>query len=287
MIEFIESHRGKPICQTFKDLAARTWNYLAEGARIGMPPGEETLTDENLMAILALHASQVAIWRFTKHRESQVGADWEWWFGNPTNGWFGMRVQAKKLDLKQFSSYYGVDHPDHTNQQIDALIRESQSAGLFPAYCLYNTHLSPRLPEWGCSITSAVAMRSALGQPQARRSHAVAFKDIEKYLFPWHRLVCHPETGHPDGGGFPDLVRNSILPGLPSSLQGEVPETHPELPDYARKLVGEVTASLENKMIPAVDTMELEFPTQYLVVVSDQPIFPRFIIDEMKPFREK
>jgi len=71
------------------------------------------------------------------------------------------------------------------------------------------------------------------------------------------------------------------------TLQGEVPETHPELPDYARKLVGEVTASLENKMIPAVDTMELEFPTQYLVVVSDQPIFPRFIIDEMKPFREK
>ena len=72
MIEFIESHRGKPICQTFKDLAARTWNYLDEGVKIGMPPGEETLTDENLMAILALYSSQVAIWRFTKHRESQV-----------------------------------------------------------------------------------------------------------------------------------------------------------------------------------------------------------------------
>ncbi len=286
MIEFIESHRGKPICQTFKDLAARTWNYLAEGTRIGMPPGEETLTDENLMAILALHSSQVAIWRFSKYRESQTGADWEWWLGNPADGWFGMRVQAKKLELKQFSSYSGVDHPDHTNQQIDCLIRESQNAGLFPAYCLYNTGLSPRLPEWGCSMTSAQVMRSALQQPQARRSHSVAFADIEKYLFPWHRLVCHPEIRGPDRGDFPDKVRNAIMPGLPLNGRDEVPGVHPDLPDYARKLVVEVTSSLENKAIPAVDSVELKVPVKYLVVVSNQPIFPRFIIDEMRPFKE-
>lgn len=284
MIEFIESHRGKPICQTFKDLAARTWNYLAEGTRIGMPPGEETLTDENLMAILALHASQVAIWRFSKRHESQVGADWEWWLGNPSNGWFGMRVQAKKLDLKQFSSYSGVDHPDHTNQQLDSLIRESQKAGLFPAYCLYNTHLPHRLPVYGCSITSAQVMGSVSQQPQARRSHSVAFKDIERYLFPWHQLVCHPETSVSDSGGFPNNVRNSIIESLPLNGYDEVPEVHPDLPDYARKLVAEVTSSSKSRMPPTVDIFDLEFPYKYLIVVSNQPIFPRYNIDERNNF---
>ena len=286
MIEFIESHRGKPICQTFKDLAARTWNYLAEGARIGMAPGEETLTDENLMAILALHSSQVAVWRFTKWKESQTGADWEWWFGNPTNGWFGMRVQAKKIDLKQFSSYTGVDHPEHTNHQIDCLIQESQKAGLFPGYCLYNTQLTGRLPEWGCSMTSAHVMRNALRKPAARRSHSVEFKNIERYLFPWHRLVCHPEINGLDGGGFPDQVRHAVLPGLPSNRHEEVPGVRSDLPDYASRLVTEVTSSLKDKIIPGVDQLGFELPVKYLVVVSDQPIFPRFIIEESRPNKE-
>lgn len=286
MIEFIATHRGRPICQTFKDLAARTWDYLDEGARIGMPPGEETLTDENLMAILALYPSQVAIWRMSKKRESQLGADWEWWFGNPADGWFGMRVQAKKIDLKLFTCYSGVDHPNHTCQQIDCLIRESQAAGLFPAYCLYNTRLAPRLSEWGCGITSAHVMLGALKQPQAKKSHTVAFRDIERYMFPWHKLVCHPERGDTGGGGFPRAVRSAVLPGLPQNDRESVPGTHSELPDYARKLVAVVTDSLENKMVPTVDPVDVELPAHYLVVVSDQPIFPRFLLDEERPMRE-
>jgi hypothetical protein len=285
MIEFIASHRGGPICQTFKDLAARTWNYLDEGVRIGMAPGEETLTDENLMAILALHSNQVAIWRFNKRRESVVGADWEWWLGNPANGWFGMRVQAKKLDLKQFSTYSGVDHPNNTCEQIENLINESKAAGIYPAYCLYNTRLSPRLPEWGCSITSAQVMRTALQQPQARRSHTVAVKDIEKYLFPWHRLVCHPERGSSEGGGFPDLVRNSVLPGLSPDSRRDLPSLHDELPDYARKLVADVASSFEDKTVPSVDSIDLDLPVKYLMVVSDQPIFPRLPSEEIEPLR--
>jgi hypothetical protein len=286
MIEFIASHRGGPICQTFKDLAARTWGYLDEGVRIGMAPGEETLTDDNLMAILALHSNQVAIKRFNKRQESKIGADWEWWFGNPANGWFGMRVQAKKLDLKQFSTYSGIDHPNNTCEQIENLIQESKAAGIFPAYCLYNTRLSPRLPEWGCSITSAQAMRNALRQPQARRSHTVAFKDIEKYLFPWHRLVCHPETNPPKSGGFPDFVRSSVLQGLSPDLHEDIPRPHGELPDYAKKVVVDVASAFEDKMVSTADSPDLDLPVKYLVVVSDQSIFPRSISEEIKPLRE-
>ena len=255
MIEFINAHRISTICQTFKDLATRTWEYLDEGVKIRMPPGEETLTDENLFAISAIHSKHITVWRFTKAIESKTGADWEWWFGNKTNGWFGMRVQAKRINLTKFSYYSGVDH--NKNKQIDDLIRESQKAGRFPAYCLYNTQISHKSPEFGCSIVSAQVMHRALLQSQSQGSNNVQLSDIKQNLFPWHDLVCPRGTVGTPNSGFPDQVRNSVLSNLPADEFGDISGVHSSLPDEIMNLLYIRTSLLKYNEFLSTDNDEL------------------------------
>src|SRR4051812_22530357 len=86
------------LCATFAQQAVRSWEFLAEGAAYKLLPGEETLTDLNLIEVKRAVSALIYTEKFTRYREGrETAADWEWWIAD-TQGWLGLRIQAKKLD---------------------------------------------------------------------------------------------------------------------------------------------------------------------------------------------
>jgi hypothetical protein len=47
------------LCQTLSDRAVATWQQLDWGHRFGLLPGEETITDNNLLEIQLRHQAYV------------------------------------------------------------------------------------------------------------------------------------------------------------------------------------------------------------------------------------
>lgn len=47
------------ICQTFRNLSQTTWAFLDKARGVGHQPLEETVTDNNVIEIKALHPGEV------------------------------------------------------------------------------------------------------------------------------------------------------------------------------------------------------------------------------------
>lgn len=108
--------------------------------------------------------------RFNQNEERQVGADWEWLIGSDVSGWFGLRIQAKRADDRQ---YRQLGHPGlgTDDYQYDTLIQscaDASAAGMkfkfFPHYLFFNgLEAWPVNADWsGCPN----------GAPLDRCSHA-------------------------------------------------------------------------------------------------------------------
>ncbi|MGY2058153.1 DUF6615 family protein [Nocardia gipuzkoensis] len=117
-------------------LAVRTWRNYRDGHLLGLTPGEESVTDANL---LDLHRQfpQLGIRRLTKAAEKRIGADWEWWIGSGADRWLCIRVQAKRINKTGYPTlnHEGLDDDDH---QYDTLIKSCTDTYTFPYHVFYN-----------------------------------------------------------------------------------------------------------------------------------------------------
>jgi hypothetical protein len=186
----VSSHLN--LCWTFVDCAVRTWHYIYTGAAIGLVPGEETLTDLNLLEIQARHPRLVKVWKFSRYREArQSGAEWEWWIGSRSR-WVGMRVQAKIVKPTTTPAQLAKGLQYKGGRQLRLLLTSSRRDGLFPLYCFYNarsqwvtgrcTRCLPFPQVFGCAIASATKIKSALDAKQPAH--------ILDACRPWSCLVC-------------------------------------------------------------------------------------------------
>ena len=265
---YVNYHRSNTLCQTFHDLAQETWSTLYQSFLVGMTVGEETITDNNLFTIQSLHPDKVAIIKFSKAKETVIGADWEWWLGNPSDGWIKMRIQAKKIIPKRLA-YKGVDHPNGTKQQINNLISKANSDGFIPAYCLYNTNLSPRTPMWGCAIADADSMLAVL--KASGKSCIVDFAKIQSSAFPWEKLVCEKDTKV----SFPKGVQNQFADIIPTNRRGLISDAFSrELPEHLNKML-EPFFTGKTEFIETAGDFVSEPTSKYLAVISNQSIFER------------
>jgi hypothetical protein len=117
--------------------AARTWDFLAEGASYKILPGEETLTDINLIELKRTLPPLIYTEKFTRYREGRdTAADWEWWIGD-RDTWLGLRVQAKRLD--PYTQRYELFAGDRRKalKQGDQFMEAALSGTerLYPVYC--------------------------------------------------------------------------------------------------------------------------------------------------------
>jgi len=164
-------------------LARLTWREMRHGHLTRLYLGEESITDYRLLQLKYLCPSLIDIRKHTKQREEPLtGADWEWWIGDYVNGWFGFRVQAKRMN-NQLTSYGTL-----LLNQCQTLIFATPNY-MFPLYCFYNSapynpHVRPPLLR-GCTVADATRVRTTFNPPAGTQYAAIY--GISR---PWHEFVC-------------------------------------------------------------------------------------------------
>jgi hypothetical protein len=249
-----------PVCRAFVFAASQTWSELRDFDELG----EDSITDYRLLQLKRMCPNEVKVIKFNRIKESTNGADWEWWFGSRSE-WFGMRVQAKRLDIDSLE----YKHLDHTIGktgvlQVDRLIADASSRDLYPMYCFYNYWQTGKYNSkwpcgtfaqkhelWGASIADAHAIQKKVN------SRSKKLQDIEPISFPLMCLACC--RGH----------AGTHRPTLPWRARG-----------IARVLSGNPDLALVPKLPPYIiqnaDTQTLDVPQAPLdldgiLVVEENP----------------
>lgn len=177
-----------------------------------MQLGEETFTDLNMLDLITNHPHEIRTSIFNKPQEREKGGDWEWWFTGPSRKWFGIRVQAKVIDIRTDTFRHLHYKPRGSRKhQVDILIESCFTSSIHqqpvPMYCFY-THWSTQGAAsnsgnsgcadelFGCSLASALSVRGLRGR--GRRTHRNGLTDLRPFMFPWHQLVCDSRIGNVD-----------------------------------------------------------------------------------------
>lgn len=225
---------------------------------------EETVTDLLLVDLARRLGNHVVIKKFSKHAESDTGADWVWWFGSRTSGWFGMRVQAKRMDPTTHDYPY-LDHMIRStgNKQIDVLISSARSQGLFPGYIFYNAFVqnvpTPRL-NWNCDCHSVhqkhlgCVLVSAEVVKRQKSLSRFSVKDAARLGKPLHCIDCNV---HMDGGphSLAEKSRNYAVT-LRRFTHDIDSDDDRDVPPVARHLPSEYEALLD--LTSTIDSDELQ-----------------------------
>lgn len=190
--------RGKTtICDDFINQSIKTWENLKLSIQTGINLSEESITDFNLLELQSKHPYEIRTQKFSRLRESKVGADWEWWLGSQ-GIWLGLRIQAKKLNFMTLS-YSELDKKNKYGQQIDLLIRcaFNNTPKLVPLYVFYNYwDVSVFDPPWLCGTYSKCLSMLGCGLTYAEyikkilNNGSKSLKDISQVMYPWSCLVC-------------------------------------------------------------------------------------------------
>jgi hypothetical protein len=195
--------------------AARTWRLLVAGDSRGIRLREDTITETNLLS-LDLNHPYLHVHRFNQSEEKASGGDWQWYIGSDRAGWFGLRIQAKRMDDR---SYKMLDHPGELEDeyQFDTLIRSADDdrrrTGLktFPYYVFFNGwsdgwpsgapwNICPnRVGAGNCSHADVLDFGCAASPARAVRAIYLALgrhrKRVEPHLalsMPWSWLFGQP-----------------------------------------------------------------------------------------------
>lgn len=182
------------ICETFKKIARQTWDKIDDARQVNFQLKEETLTDINLLELKIRHPTEIFTYEFTKHQEGHNGADWEWWFTDNLK-WIGFRVQAKIINITSDEFEHLHYQNSSSSPQSEKLIlqAENDSVPRIPLYCFYlstekldNIQIETSLLKYfGCSLMSAYQVRTL------RKSKVRHISQLQQYILPWHKLVCH------------------------------------------------------------------------------------------------
>lgn len=197
------------LCDTFRSQAFWTWGKLSKARLIKCQLGEESITDMNLLEIRSRHPKEITVQTFTKPKEAETGADWEWWLTGNSRKWLGFRIQAKIIEFSS-DKFPHLHYRNRRNKkasfQSDALIKSSldNTVKRIPLYCLYShwngTSLQLSVLEsilrpytcflsvresFGCSLVSAFIVRRL-----RFCSDSNSLPSLFKFMLPWHCLVC-------------------------------------------------------------------------------------------------
>ena len=236
------------LCSTFEKESCRIWCDYGAAYRSGIVVGEETISDIFLWNIQKAHPQNVTTFPINKMEEGKIGADWEWWLTDE-NLWFGLLIQAKRLDPKSHK-YRNIRHQSRTskNMQIDLLIQTARRKRIDPLYFFYNYAVAPKISRvWNCF--QVLGLQSQLGCMMAHASvvkqqlgrGGAGFSKFSKISLPVRCLVCCPSLS---GTGQPLPNRASEVVKRLKSFAGDIETSEiangnlrPEPPPYVQQLM--------------------------------------------------
>lgn len=230
------------LCDTFRHQAFWTWDSLSKARSASTLLGEESLTDFNLLEIRTRHPREVATITFTKPKEAETGADWEWWFTGRSRKWLGFRIQAKVLDLRSDKFEHLHYKTPSRRYQTDLLCERAKQhlPRKIPLYCLYVHWLQmSSIPPWrcptfpfaqelfGCSLVDAQHVIRL--QPNKTK-----LQELFPFMIPWHCLVCCEGYG---SGDLPERALNFWRERVAGEALPPEVELVSEPPRYVRQVL--------------------------------------------------
>ncbi len=256
------------LCDTFRKLSFETWYKLYSAKTVDMQLGEETITDINLLELKLKHGNEIITKTFTKPKESNTGADWEWWLTGKSKKWLGIRIQAKILNHKtnkyEHLHYYKNNKQKTKKYQSDRLVKSSMSDSIkrIPLYCLYsywdNLNYNVKwkcgsypevIDSYGCSFISAYDV------VKLRQGNKCNLSDVLDYMIPWHCIICCKGFG---GDDLPSRALNTIMELTKISSIVENPKNKPkfklydEPPEYVKLLLSNDLTELTDEHLRTI-----------------------------------
>lgn len=238
----------RALCESFMMLEAGTWHSMAQSAELSLSLGEESITDFVLLFLRSRHRNTVFVRKFNRRQERKSGADWEWWFTDGTR-WFGMLVQAKRLNPVQLT-YDHLFHGGKSNhaRQANSIIGSAGAAipHLYPAYCFYNWVPTLSANAQACQCRDGAhllgfTIADAYGIKRLILDGTNQYTHVARVARPVHCLVCCPNHAS-DSVADSAHAKVNDLRGLGEigRIQTErVPEPVGDPPEYVRGVVGQ------------------------------------------------
>jgi hypothetical protein len=254
----------RPLRRLLAYITRATTRQSEHAIQLGLAFSEETITDLLLLELKRAMGGRLQVHKFSKREESVTGADWVWWLGG-RNGWFGMRVQAKRLDHDSLIyEHLGYRAKKKTHRQIDLLISAAAKDGIFPAYCFYNAFkIGTSLPAlaWNCGCHTE--NRQHLGVMLAAAEEVVTrpkfpkcrVTEVSKIGKPLHCIDCDISYQSPTET-LAEKARNlaielrSLHWTFDSAPEEQVPEIVSELPVRYEVLLSRAMGTYRDDISP-------------------------------------
>lgn len=242
----------------YEQLAAGTWQRLAQASHFNVRLGEETLTDLLVLewALGALSSSApIQLYQPTKSEEAVRGTDIEMRVHVGYGFAVVAAIQAKKLNRStaRYDSLNALTGSTKS-RQIDVLEAYARQTHATPLYLLYN-HVTvfhgPSVwhcgfpldpPQLGCTVVPPARIREVLARPRGRRTfrHIHSFPDA----MPWRCIECprglNPTSPCIQGAGR-SVERFNVLTESVAAREGAWPRWLWERPSGTRLSEGDLT----------------------------------------------
>ncbi len=178
------------------------WALLKKSKNYKSRIGEETITELFQLFLSSMfHSNQILIKSFSKHQESQNGADWDWWFISDSNKkYLGIRIQAKVIS-PDTEEYKVLHYISGKQPQALKLKRSSVKDSMVPLYALYTywDH-TPKLRYTGEKKEyfgiSLVALDNILKLKKNKpwQGEKETLQRVSMYLVPLYKLLNKSNT---------------------------------------------------------------------------------------------
>lgn len=234
-----EGQRG--LCGLLHSLARETWSTLARSHEHGLQPGEETLTDQLLLAIAeAAHRidiPQLRVKAHSKYDEGLHGGDWDLWVVQDVLG-VGMRFQAKVCETAtQRFKHLHYESGAAKTSQAEKLVQEAHAAGMIPLFLLYQAwtvpHPSPHVATVGTFAHGCSLLTPRWVLDNVPPGSGKNLSDVAPREYPWEMMFCGLEPG----ASVPDGLVARLRQAEPSDAQG--PTDPQEVPEEVARLLND------------------------------------------------
>ncbi len=174
--------------------AGRVWMRLRASLDVNYSTWEETITDVLLVDTHLADRQHFLMDKFSRHRESKCGADWEAYVFFRPDQFLHVWVQAKRMSPRGAFEYV-------RQEQIDLLISRATDAGAIPLvalYCLTMGDANVRHCEcgrgasqqdYGCALVDARMFADRLTASRNLRRRLTLY-DLSDRCSPWRCLAC-------------------------------------------------------------------------------------------------
>lgn len=220
-------------CEVVRATGSRLAVWQQQQAAVG----EESLTDW-LLFELSSQLEMLRYVKFSRHKEArQTGADWEWWI-RFTNGCFGFRVQAKRVQTID-DNYARLAYSNQHGLQIEMLRKDARKRNLPAMYMLYSPDSCGANPlcdrgvpvgDSGAFLASATRLYAKFIENGRR---LVSAKDLVSQANPLSCLFCCPLMRSNDARGWHGHMTRYFAEEFGGEASGEL-GFRAELPFYAR-----------------------------------------------------